>query len=581
MRYSAFADAERLERALGDPGDPAAVFSYARCADLDDADEFPAEICRALDEFGLARHYVPVEFGGGLADYQDCLQTMRMVARRDVTVAVAHGKTYLGAVSVWVGGTRAQAERVGALVGAGVPVSWALTERAHGSDLLAGEVTATPEAGGYLLDGEKWLINNATRGAALCVLARTSAGGGPRGFGVFFVEKSALATESYRHLPKQRTHGIRGADISGVAFDGALLGPGDLIGGPGAGLESVLKGLQLTRTLCCALSLGASDHALGVATRFALGRELYGRGLADLPAARRVLATAFADHLLAEAVSVVSARSVQTLTGEMSVLAAAAKYLVPTRTEAMIARLRRLVGARSLLRDAHEHGAFGKVERDHRIVSLFDGNTLVNLNSLVNLFPILVRTADKGVEPDAEGVRAAATVSLPLAPARHERLSLLPRRGSSFLLGLPAAVAEIEALAAHDDRLAPLAASARTLLSTLDDLYAVIRAQPSVPVAVPTSSFVLAGKLAACLGAAEVVQLWLRNRDAAASGPNAALWRNGVWPTLALDRLLAAVGVSAPAPDSMYETAFAVLREQVGAGLLPSLFDVRLAEAGL
>ncbi|PWW53044.1 acyl-CoA dehydrogenase [Actinokineospora spheciospongiae] len=581
MRYGAFAEAERLEGVLGDPGDPASVFSTAACADLDDADGFPTDVCAVLDGFDLARLYVPAEFGGGLVDYQDAVQTMRMVSRRDVTVAVAHGKTYLGAVSAWVGASREQAEKVGALVRSGLPISWALTEQAHGSDLLAGGVTATRTGSGYRLDGEKWLINNATRGGAVCVLARTDEAGGPRGFSVFMVEKAKLDPASHSPVPKQRTHGIRGADISGISFSGATIGADDLIGREGIGLESVLKGLQLTRTLCCALSLGAGDHALGIATRFAAGRRLYGRGLSELPAARHRLATAFADHLLAEAVSVVGSRSIQALTGEMSVVAAVVKYLVPTRTEGMIASLRKLVGARSLLRDVLEDGAFGKVERDHRIVSLFDGNTLVNLNGLVNLFPILLRTADNATAPDTDGIRAAATVGEPLAPMQHKRLSLLPRKGSSFLLALPAAVAEVEALAADDNALAPLTTAARALRTALDGVYAAMRELPAVPVNVPTTSFVVAQRLAACLGGAALLQLWLRTRvDALAeTGPSTPLWRDGVWPTLALDRLLASVGTPTPAPQAHYDTAYDVLTAQVGSGRLTSLFDHRLAEA--
>ncbi|WP_156755318.1 acyl-CoA dehydrogenase [Actinokineospora pegani] len=581
MRYAAFGDAERLEGVLGDPGDPDSVFSHRACAAYDDADAFPAEICAELDGFDLASRYVPTAFGGRLADYQDCVQTMRMVARRDVTVAVAHGKTYLGAVSAWVGGSQEQAERVGALVRSGTPMSWALTEQAHGSDLLAGGVTATRTETGYRLDGEKWLINNATRGGALCVLARTDVNGGPRGFSVLIVEKDKLDPASHTPVPKQRTHGIRGADISGIAFDGALVGHDDLVGREGTGLESVLKGLQLTRTLCCALSLGASDHALGIATRFAGQRRLYGRALAGLPAARHALATAYADHLLIEAVSVVGSRAIQALTGEMSVMSAAVKYLVPTRTEATIAALRKLLGARSLLRDVHEDGAFGKNERDHRIVSLFDGNTLVCLNGLVNLFSILTRTAEQGAVPDAGGLALAASVTEPLEPVDHKKLSLLPRRGSSVLLALPSAVAEVEAMAVLDADLAPLAAAARSLLDTLDGVYAAMRGLPPAPVNVPPASFAVARRLAACLGGAAVLHLWLRSHAAALAepGPSTPLWRGGVWPTLALDRLLAMAGTPTPAPAAFYETACAVLTEQVGTGRLTSLFDLDLAEA--
>jgi alkylation response protein AidB-like acyl-CoA dehydrogenase len=102
--HQPLAVAARLDAQLGDPHDPGTLFSYARCAELDDVDEFPTDICRRLDELGLPGYYVPARHGGRLTDYETVLQVMRMVARRDITVAVAHGTTYLGAVSGGVGG---------------------------------------------------------------------------------------------------------------------------------------------------------------------------------------------------------------------------------------------------------------------------------------------------------------------------------------------------------------------------------------------------------------------------------------------------------------------------------------------
>jgi hypothetical protein len=158
---------------------------------------------------------------------------------------------------------------------------------------------------------------------------------------------------------------------------------------------------------------------------------------------------------------------------------------------------------------------------------------------------------------------------------------LLPRKGSSFLLGLPEAVAELTRLAGTDDGLAGLASSAGALRDALEDLYQAMRTQPSTPLTVPAPSFVLAQRLAACLGGAAILQLWLRNRDAALAHDTATtpLWRNGVWAQLALDRLLGELGVPHPAPESAYHTSFEVLRHQVSSGQLPSLFSVPLAEA--
>ena len=79
----------------------------------------------------------------------------------------------------------------------GTQLAWALTERDHGSDLLASELAAAPVAGGFQLTGEKWLINNATRGTLLCLLVRTRPEGGPRGFSLLLADKRRLPADRW------------------------------------------------------------------------------------------------------------------------------------------------------------------------------------------------------------------------------------------------------------------------------------------------------------------------------------------------------------------------------------------------
>jgi alkylation response protein AidB-like acyl-CoA dehydrogenase len=540
--------AERIEADLGDPGDPGTVFSYANCVDLDEREEFPAEICRGLDAWGVPDYYIPAEYGGRLDDYEQLAQLIRALARRDLTVAVGHGKTYLGAVCVWVAGSRQQAERLGADIRSGVPVSLGLTERGHGSDLMAGEVRAAPDGcGGFRLSGEKWLINNATRGSVLTLLARTDPAGGPRGFSLLLVDKRTLPADSYRCLAKVPTLGIRGADISGIAFDRAAVPAGALIGAPGGGIETVLKALQLTRTLCAALSLGAADHALGLVLDFTRARSLYGRTLIELPRTRATLASAAADLLIAEALCIVACRAVHTLTGELSVVSAVAKYLIPTETDAVIARLAGQLGARAFLKDVYARGMFQKIDRDHRIVGLFDGNTLVNLNSLINQFRPLGRAHQRGLG-DPAGAAAAFDLGRALPPVDPSRLSLAAR-GSSVIGALPRSLAELRAAAADDPGLRPALAAAERLADAVDLLHADLAHSRFPVAALPPEAFETARRYTLCFAAAACLGLWAHNRRARRDG----LWRDGVWLRAALDRLLERLGEPAPGDQAAYD----------------------------
>ncbi|MEV3914851.1 acyl-CoA dehydrogenase family protein [Streptomyces canus] len=504
-------DLDGFDRALGDPADPAALLSYARSAALDRDESFPADICRELDRMGLPRLYVPAEFGGALTRYDELVAALRAVARRDLTVAIGHGKTFLGGACMWLAGRAEQARELGADIIAGAPVSWGLTERGHGSDLLAGETTATPEPGGFRVNGEKWLINNATRGTLLCLLVRTRPEGGPRGFSLLLADKRRLPADRWRPLPKVPTHGIRGADISGIALEDCPFPADALIGEQGAGLEIVLKALQLTRTACTALSLGAADQAVRLAEEFAAGRELYGRRLIDLPHVRRVLGEAYAALHAAEIVSVVAARSVHTLPQEMTVISAVAKSYVPTRADELIAACGELLGARAFLTEVHEHGAFQKLERDHRVVGIFDGSTFVNQHLLINHFPVLVRGHRQGIA-DEEAVRRTADLSAPPPPARLDRLSLLARGGCSLTQSLHTASGELRALASAGQAPARVAELAEELTAGCDRLHHELALSPPASQYAPPEAFALARRYEDCFAGAAALRVWLHHR---------------------------------------------------------------------
>ncbi|SHN17963.1 Acyl-CoA dehydrogenase [Actinacidiphila paucisporea] len=567
--------AEQLEWNLGDPDDPGTLFSHARSLALDEREEFPAALCAVLDQFGLYEFYIPTAHGGRLADYEQLVQLVRTVARRDLTVAIAHGKTYLGAVCVWVDGSAEQRRRLGAAIASRLPVCLALTESAHGSDLLAGDVVAEPaadEAAGHLVSGEKWLINNATRGSLLSVLCRTDPAGGPRGHSVLLVDKRDLPAGTYRHLDKVRTHGIRGADISGIAFDRAPVPAGAVVGEVGHGLETVLKSLQLTRTMCAALSLGAADHALALGLDFAAQRRLYGRSLIDLPQARRTLAESAADVLAGEALALVAARTVQTAPAELSVVAAVTKYLVPTRTEAVITALTGLLGARAFLKDVHAGGRFQKVDRDHRIVGLFDGNTLVNLNSLISQFSTLVRAHRRGTG-DVAGAAAAFRLTAPLPPVALERLSLLARHGSGVPAALPGCLALLRDAAARNPAVEPALRAAERLPAVMDEVHAEMAGLLDARTEVPPAAFETARRFTLCFAAVACVGLWTHSHLDAEAGATGPLWRDALWLRAALARLLTALGLPDAADpealDGVLDAARALHAERRLVSLLP------------
>jgi alkylation response protein AidB-like acyl-CoA dehydrogenase len=522
------ADTDReaaLDAALGDPG-----IGARRDAELDAAEEFPAELCARLDAFGLPAHYVPSEWGGALDEHEQLLRLWRIVARRDLGAMVAHGKTYLGAAPVWVAGSPEQAKAAAAAVLGGSPVAWALSEPEHGADLLNGSFTATAEAGGYRLDGTKWPLNNATRAGHLTLLARTGEAGDPRGHSLFLIDKSALEPGTWRVLPKSLTHGIRGIDISGIEFTGTPLPDAALIGAEGTGVETVLRTLQLTRTMCAALSLGAGEQALRLAGRFTAERIIQRRPLLERPYFGSVLARCAALLAAVEAAALVGSRSIHGLTTEMSVTSTVVKSLAPALVDSAVGELAELLGVRSYLTGVYEHGAFQKLARDHQIVSVFDGSTPVNRAALVQQFPRLARGFELGAF-DEDGLAESVSAGERSSALDTSALTLLSRRGCSVVQSLPALTASIaagngpEGLAEHT---AALCAATRHL----SELMAQVRpaARP------PMTAYELAAAFELCYAGAACVHLWQAGEARHAGEP---LWENGLWVRAALRALLA------------------------------------------
>jgi alkylation response protein AidB-like acyl-CoA dehydrogenase len=545
------AAAQALERFLGDPREDGSVISFRDALELDEREAFPERGVAALDAWGLPRFYVPEASGGALRSFEVLAALARAVARRDLTVAIAHAKTFLGAGPVWIAGTQAQKEELGAEIVAGSVVALGLTEEAHGGDLFAAETAAVETATGYLLSGEKWLINNATRSDAITILARTDPRGGPRGFSLFLVSKREVP--GVAHLAKIPTHGIRGADISGVRFDRCPVPAGARIGGAGQGLEIIMKSLQVTRVLVPTISLGALDTGLRQVMAFARSRRIDRGTVAQIPHARRILTEAFVELLALEALVRAGARSIHVAPERLSIWSAVVKYLVPSRVDAALRRLAVVLGARHYLRGA----PFEKLLRDHALVALFDGSTVVNLSALAQELPRL-HAERRARDDDGLPGRIASLYDLrrPLPAFQPERLDVMSRGGDDGPAALAMAGAELERLPAGEvdpDLQRHLAAMVREIGVELGATAAIFRSRER-PAAQSPEAFAAAERHARLHAAIACVLVWLHNR-----GTLGEFFARGEWLALALWQL---VGPRGPAPAAAwYERVFARLDE--------------------
>jgi alkylation response protein AidB-like acyl-CoA dehydrogenase len=544
--------AKALEQYLGDPSNTNNVFSFKSAVELDEREEYPEEACQLLEQWNFHHYYIPAAYGGKLTSYEEMLALMRVVARRDLTAAIGHGKTYLGSVCVWVGGHEEQKHALAALLKNRVQVALGLTEKAHGSDLLTNEMRVTPVQDGYQLSGEKWLINNATRGRALTVFTQTDAKRGARGFSLFLVDKALLEPSSYVHLPKVKTHGIRGADISGIRFHECYIPHHALIGSLGSGLEIVLAGLQITRMMCASLSLGAADTALRTTLHFARARQLYGDTVVAIPYARSMLVDAFIDLLICDCAATAAARALHAATEQMSLWSAVIKHFVPTTIEKVMHNLSVVLGARYYLREGHWEGIFQKMVRDNALVSLFDGSTVVNVHAIaLQLRQLATYRAKRASHVSKEllsCLEGIFSLEKPLPDLDLRNLTLSNRGRDDVVQGIETSLARLDILCKDVNT---------ALLKDITDLTTmmleVLNLQENILKDIPTTKiyheppelFSLAKQYCVLHAAAACLHMWLYNRKHLGN-----FFAQGEWLVLCLHKLMMTFQPSLKPPSS-------------------------------
>ncbi|GAB2724307.1 acyl-CoA dehydrogenase family protein [Streptomyces bullii] len=566
----AFALAADLDRALGDTDAPSGPFSFAEIVEHEENGSLPPGAVDLVRQWGFAEHLVPEEFGGRLRNLEQLFLLTRSLSRRNLTIAVMFGSAVLGVNSVWLWGDDEQRAEVAQGLLSGDLACFAVSEPDHGSDLGTNETTAALAGDGYVLNGEKWPVGNATRGRFVTVYAHLEGAGSS----LLLLDKRDLDEASWDNHPFVRTVGLRGHDLSGITFRDTRVPAGALLGRPGAGLAEVLQVLQITRTAIGALSLGTMDSVLRIALRHARERVLYGQEIYRIPVIRRHLLRGYLDLLIAECTALPVARSLTVAPSRLSLWSSVVKYLVPTLGEEVVQEAARVLGARSYLREGVAHGAFQKLQRDHAIASIFEGTTHVNLHGIAAQLRAVARVADRPARGGDELLRRLFDWSeeAPRWEPSGRALRLTNAAEDEITRGWSAAVAEAGRLAERELP-AEEGAALMKVLGALSDRRAACYARVDTDAfdAVSTEGQDLAAEHCVHHAAASCLYTWLHSFGAERARPGGTGWL-----VLVLQRLLQRLD---PAVD-LDETFLPWLEERVLAGLDgPEYFSLRTVKA--
>ncbi|WP_433192824.1 acyl-CoA dehydrogenase [Nocardia sp. CA-107356] len=534
--------ASALEAALGDPTASENPYGFAAMVRRAEQEAFPSALTEIAGP-ALRLAYIPADEGGDLVHYDQTLTLVRIAARRDLTIMPATMIDITATLCVLLAGDADQRERVVRLLRSGGSIGFAFSEPEHGSDLLANTCAMTPDraAGGWRLNGEKWLVGFGRIAEAMLVIAH-SGGRGPAAYSMVLVDnplalgsagrRAAEATGGTAKIRLQRPTGMRGTDFAHFEFDGVPVGDEAVVGRLGRGMETAMRAMQVVRATSTGANLAAMDSALRLTMDFAHEHNAAGRPVAQHPHNRRELGTAAAALIACDVVATACARSIHTFPAAQSLWSGLVKTVLTDLSAEVFDRCADVLGTRSVLREGPE-AAFDVLRADNAVVRYFDTSPMANLR-LVSVQ--LGRFTEDGFSAkqagDRELLATTFDVDAALPPVDFADLAL-SARGLEVVTGaLPREMRAIFAAArpctaqtlALLDRLDLAMHAVRTRIRGLTELSSAERA---------TTALDLATEVGYLHAAAACTQLWWFNRARSLYGttPGSLDW---LLPALAL-----------------------------------------------
>ena len=261
-----------------------------RAAEIDETDEFPADLVEEMADLGLMGMPFPVEYEGAGLDYHSYAIGLEEISRGSGglgTVVAAH--TSLAGNMLYEFGDDAQKEEYLTALNTAEDIgAFALSEAEAGSDVPAMSTTAERDGDGYLVNGGKLWISNGSVADTVTLFAKTDPDAGRKGISSFVVrpeEDDGFVVEG-----TEDKLGDKGCPTAELRFDDMWIPEERRLGEEGEGFVHALKTLNGGRITIAARSVGIARAALDEAKEYAQQREQFDRPISDFQAIQHKLA---------------------------------------------------------------------------------------------------------------------------------------------------------------------------------------------------------------------------------------------------------------------------------------------------
>lgn len=238
---------------------------------------FPAEWITKWAAAGMLGLQARREHGGFGASFACKIRVAQEMARHSFAAAFCLNHHQGGVTRLSQTGTPMQLEQlVAPAIRGDLLLTSAMTEPTGGSDVAALATTATPVAGGWLLNGAKaWLTNGMLVGG-LTVLARVPDATGGGDIASFYVRLDADSAVARKQIVVPGARSFRLAEIS---LSDHLVPEWALIAAPGSAFKTSMASVNAARVHVAAMCVSTLHAALVEAVAYCGQRRAFGKTL--------------------------------------------------------------------------------------------------------------------------------------------------------------------------------------------------------------------------------------------------------------------------------------------------------------
>ena len=246
-------------------------------AKADAEDWFPRdELWTRMGDLGLHGITVEEEFGGLGLGYLEHVIAVEEVSRASGAIGLsygAHSNLCVNQIRRW-GNAAQKAKYLPKLISGEHVGSLAMSEAGAGSDVVSMKLKAERKGSGYVLNGTKFWITNATHADTLVVYAKTSPEAGSRGITAFLIEKDMPGFSIGQKIDKV---GMRGSPTAELVFTDCEVSEEQVMGPENGGVGVLMSGLDYERVVLAGLQLGIMQACLDTVIPYVRERKQFGK----------------------------------------------------------------------------------------------------------------------------------------------------------------------------------------------------------------------------------------------------------------------------------------------------------------